>query len=150
MKILNPDNLRIPDEKGATPCLLGNRCRNCGNVVFPKMPVCPSCRANGQMEEIEIGRTGKLYSHTISHFAPKGFTAPAFQIFVDLPEGPRIFALVGAGFPIERGVLEDGMDLRLVVEPLADTPEHKDELTYKYVPANGSKGSKPSGAKADA
>ena len=92
------------------------------------------------MEEIEIGRTGTLYSHTISHFAPKGFTAPAFQMFVDLPEGPRIFALVGAGFPVERGVLEDGMQMKLVIEPLADTPEHKAALTYKYVPsakANG-------------
>jgi hypothetical protein len=29
------------------------------------------------------------------------------------------------------------MEMRLIVEPLADTPEHKDELTYKYVPANG-------------
>ena len=95
------------------------------------------------MDEIEIGRTGRLYSHTISYFAPKGFTAPAFQIFVDLPEGPRIFALVGAGYPVERGVLEDGMLMKLVVEPLADTPEHKDELTYKFVPA-----SKPTGATA--
>jgi len=135
MKVLNPENLRIPTEPGATPCLLGNRCRECSTVVFPKMPVCPSCHRNGVMDEIELGRTGTLYSHTISHFAPKGFTAPAFQIFVDLPEGPRIFSRVGAGYPIARGVLEDGMPRRLVVEPLADTPEHKDELTYKNGPA---------------
>jgi uncharacterized protein len=139
VKILNPDNLRVPTEPGATPCLLGNRCKNCGTTVFPKMPVCPSCHSNGAMEEIEIGRTGKLYSHTISHFAPKGFTAPSFQTFIDLPEGPRIFALVGAGFPVERGVLEDGMEMRLVVEPLADTPEHREELTYKYVPSTGAR-----------
>jgi uncharacterized OB-fold protein len=94
------------------------------------------------MEEIEIGRTGKLYSHTISHFAPRGFTAPAFQIFVDLPEGPRIFSLVGAGFPVERGVLEDGMEMRLVIEPLADTAEHKNELTYKYIPAGKATGAR--------
>ena len=59
MKILNPDNLRVPIEPGATPCLLGNRCRECGTIVFPKMPVCPSCHRNGAMEEVEIGRTGK-------------------------------------------------------------------------------------------
>ena len=90
------------------------------------------------MEEIEIGRTGKLYSHTISYFAPKGFTAPSFQAFIDLPEGPRVFSLIGSKYPVERGVLEDGMEMRLIVEPLADTPEHKDELTYKYVPAQRS------------
>jgi uncharacterized OB-fold protein len=138
VKVLNPDNLRIPSEPGATPCLLGNRCGKCGTVVFPKMPVCPSCHSNGTMQEVEIGRTATLYSHTIAHFAPKGFIAPSFQAFVDLPEGPRIFTLIGGGLPVERGVLEDGMEMRLVVEPLADTPEHKDELTYKYVPASKS------------
>jgi hypothetical protein len=34
-------------------------------------------------------------------------------------------------------VLEDGMAMRLVIEPLADTPENKDRLTYKYVPVPG-------------
>jgi uncharacterized OB-fold protein len=135
VKILNPDNLRVPNETGATPCLLGSRCSKCGTVVFPKMPVCPRCHCNGAMQEVEIGRTGTLYSHTISYFAPKGFVAPAFQAFVDLPEGPRVFTLIGAALPVERGVLEDGMPMRLIVEPLADTPEHRDELTYKYVPA---------------
>lgn len=135
MKVLHPDSLRIPAKPGASPCLLGNRCRACGAVVFPKMPVCPSCRRNGAMEEIEIGRTGKLYSHAIAHVAPQGFTAPFFQVFVDLPEGPRVFSLVGSECPVERGALEDGMEMRLIVEPVADTPERRDELTYKYVPA---------------
>jgi len=92
------------------------------------------------MAEVEIGRTGRLYSHAIAHVAPKGFIAPLFQVFIDLPEGPRIFSLVGAECPVERGVLEDGMQMRLVVEPLADTPEHRDQLTYKYVPARAGGG----------
>jgi uncharacterized OB-fold protein len=90
------------------------------------------------VREARIGRRGWLYSHTIARSAPKGFTAPLFQIFVDLEEGPRIFALVGAECPIENGVLEDGMEMRLVIEPLADTPENRDLLTYKYVPAGAS------------
>jgi uncharacterized OB-fold protein len=142
VKILNPDNLRVPTEPGATPCLLGNRCQQCGTIVFPKMPVCPSCHRNGAMEEVEIGRTGKLYSHTIAYFAPKGFIAPSFQAFIDLPEGPRVFSLIGSKYPVERGVLEDGMEMRLIVEPLADTPEHKDELTCKYVPASKANGAR--------
>lgn len=86
------------------------------------------------MDEVEIGRTGKLYSHTIAYFAPKGFKAPFFQAFIELPEGPRIFSLVGAECPVERGALEEGMEMRLVVEQLADTPENRDVMTYKYVP----------------
>ena len=89
------------------------------------------------MQDIEIGRKGRLFSHTIAHFAPKGFKAPYFQAFIDLDEGPRIFSLIGAQCPVEHGVLEDGMEMRLVVEPLADTPENKDVLSYKYVPAKG-------------
>lgn len=140
MKVLNPENLRLPEKPGDTPCLLGNRCRACKNVVFPKMAVCPACGANGEMAEVEIGRTGRIYSHTIAYFAPKGFNAPYFQVFIDLPEGPRIFSLVGAECPVERGALEDGMEMRLVVEQLADTPENRDVMTYKYVPAkNGAR-----------
>jgi uncharacterized OB-fold protein len=94
------------------------------------------------MQEIEIGRTAKLYSHTIAYVAPKGFTAPYFQAFVDLPEGPRIFSLVGSACRVERGVLEDGMQMRLIVEPVADTPERRDELTYKYLPAQMAAGAR--------
>jgi uncharacterized OB-fold protein len=135
VKVLNLDNLRIPTEPGSTPCLLGSRCVECGTTVFPKVPVCPRCHLNGVMNEVELGRTGTLYSHTIAYVAPQGFTAPLFQVFIDLPEGPRIFSLVGSECPVERGVLEDGMAMRLVVEPVSDTPEAKGRLTYKYVPA---------------
>jgi uncharacterized OB-fold protein len=90
------------------------------------------------MSEVEIGRTAHLFSHTIAYVAPMGFKAPYFQAFVDLPEGPRIFTLIGAECRVESGVLADGMAMRLVIEPLAETPENKGVLTYKYVPADSS------------
>jgi uncharacterized OB-fold protein len=136
--VLHPSSIFLPADPKETPCLLGSRCGTCGTVVFPKMPVCPRCHRNATMHEVKIGRRGRLFSHTIARFAPKGFTAPFFQIFVDLDEGPRIFALVGAECPVEAGVLEDGMEMRLVIEPLAETPENKDLLTYKYIPADAS------------
>jgi len=135
VNVLHRESIFLPPDGKQTPCLLGSRCDKCQTVVFPQMPVCPACLTNGAMQTVEIGRTAKLFSHTIARFAPAGFKAPFFQVFVDLPEGPRIFSLVGAACPIEPGVLEDGMDMRLVLEPLADTPENKDLLTYKYVPA---------------
>jgi uncharacterized OB-fold protein len=138
-------NLFVPDDPQQAPALRGSRCDACATVVFPKMPVCPACRRNGTMQEARIGRAGTLFSHTIARFAPKGFTAPYFQVFVDLDEGPRIFALVGADCPVEDGVLADGMAMRLVVEPLADTPENRDILTYKYVPAAPGASRRPEG-----
>lgn len=142
MSALLSSNSFLPAGKDQIPCLLGSKCAACGTVVFPKMPVCPSCLRNGTMNEVEIGRTGRLYSHTIARIAPKGFKAPFFQAFVDLPEGPRIFALVGAECPVEPGVLEDGMEMRLVIEPLADTPENRNVLTYKYVTEPSQNGGK--------
>jgi uncharacterized OB-fold protein len=130
----------LPDNDGKGPRLLACKCRACGTVVFPKMPVCPSCGGNGKMDDVEIGQRGRLYSFTIAHVAPAGFKAPFLQAFVDLPEGPRIFTLIGAQCPVELGALENGMEMRLVVEPLADTPENRDTLTYKYVPAEMSGG----------
>jgi uncharacterized protein len=130
----------MTSESGQSPALLGAKCSACGTVVFPKMPVCPSCGRNGTMRDVEIGRKGRLYSHTIARFAPNGFKAPFFQAFIDLDEGPRIFSLIGAQCAVENGVLNDGMEMRIVVEPLADTPENKDVLSYKYVPAESETG----------
>jgi uncharacterized OB-fold protein len=89
------------------------------------------------MAEVEIGRTGRLYSHAIARVAPEGFKAPYYQAFVELPEGPRVFALIGREVPVEPGQLVDGEPVRLVVEPLADTPRGHEALTYKYVPLKG-------------
>jgi uncharacterized OB-fold protein len=134
VNVLHPLSVFLPADPGETPCLIGSRCDACATVVFPRIPVCPACHRNGTMQDVRIGRTGKLFSHTIARSAPTGFKAPFFQAFVDLPEGPRIFTLIGSACPVEDGVLEDGMDMRLVIEPLADTPENKDFATYKYVP----------------
>jgi uncharacterized OB-fold protein len=135
VNLLHPASVHVPSEPGESPALIGGRCDACGQVVFPRIPVCPACRRNGTMQDVQIGRTAKLFSHTIARSAPKGFRAPFFQAFVDLPEGPRIFTLIGAECPVEDGALQDGMEMRLVLETLADTPENKDFVTYKYVPA---------------
>ena len=139
MNLLHPASVHVPSEPGEGPALgpalVGSRCDACGQVVFPKIPVCPACHRNGTMKDVQIGRTARLFSHTIARSAPKGFRAPFFQAFVDLPEGPRIFTLIGAECPVEDGALQDGMEMRLVIETLADTPENRDLATYKYVPA---------------
>ena len=137
MNVLHSFGVVMPSDASQSPSLLGGECNACGTVVFPKMPVCPRCARNGTVRDVQIGRKGRLFSHTIAHFAPKGFKAPFYQAFIDLDEGPRIFALIGSACPVQDGVLEDGMEMRLVVEPLADTSGNKEILTYKYVPASG-------------
>lgn len=133
-RLLHPRSVHLPADASETPCLIGARCEACALVVFPATAVCPRCAAM-RMTGARIGRTARLYSHAIAHVAPQGFVAPYYQAFVELPEGPRIFTLIGRDVPVEEGRLVDGAEMRLVVEPLADTPERRHLLTYKYVPA---------------
>jgi scaffold protein (connect acetoacetyl-CoA thiolase and HMG-CoA synthase) len=131
---LLPGAYSVPNGAGEAPHLIGSRCRGCGATVFPKMAVCPACRSAETMEEMAMGSSGRLYNFTIARVAPQGFTAPYFQAFVDIPEGPRIFALISRDVPVEEDALQDGMAMELVIEPIGETPEHLPILTYKYRP----------------
>ena len=135
-EFVDPGIVSIPEDANGSPALRGARCKHCGQHVFPAMPVCPSCLTDGAMEDVEIGRTGCLYSHTIAWFAPAGFKAPYYQAFVDLDEGPRVFTLISSECPVETGFLQDGMSMRLVIEPISELEREKAKWTFKYVPQN--------------
>lgn len=129
-----PGTFCIPVDRPDDPFLLGSRCNACGLTVFPKIPVCPGCRLNGTMETAAIGRTARIFSHTIAHYAPEGFVAPYYQAYLDLPEGPRVFSLISDRVPVMAGVLDDGMEMKLVIEPIANTRKMQGLCTYKYCP----------------
>jgi uncharacterized OB-fold protein len=132
---LLPGAYSVPNGAGERPHLIGSRCRGCGATVFPKMAVCPACRAADTMEDMAMGTSGRLFNYTIARVAPQGFTAPYFQAFIDIPEGPRVFSLISDEVPVEDGMLEDGMAMELVIEPIGATDEDVPILTYKYRPA---------------
>ncbi len=95
-------------------CLLGNRCRSCGRIYFPGRTLCLDCLAE-ELEPIEFGREGKLYSYTISHMASLHFGAPYYAGWIDVPEGIRVFAPLF----VEEGVrLEIGMRMDLSIDEL--------------------------------
>jgi uncharacterized OB-fold protein len=135
--MLVPGLVAMATQPGDQPALIGSRCENCDAVVFPRIGVCPACRKPDTMRPVEIGRTGKLYSFTIARAASVGFTAPYFQAYVDLPEGPRIFALISGSVPVEPQALREGMALELVIEPVRKDASGQPVLTYKYRPLNG-------------
>jgi uncharacterized OB-fold protein len=69
---------------GARPQLIGNRCRLCGLVAFPKTPVCPKCMEKGTMEEALLEGKGKLDSYCIVNAALSGFKMPSIQAVISL------------------------------------------------------------------
>lgn len=126
------------------PRLLGARCRACGTYYFPKhVTFCrnPAC-AGEAFDEVELSRTGALWSYTNACYAPpEPFIAPEpyapFAIAAVELGRERMIVLgpVAAGVGVER--LKVGMTMELVVEPLADG-----KLTWKWRPLD----TRPSGA----
>lgn len=49
--------------------LIGARCSDCDEVVFPKRPQCPKCFTE-TMEEITLSTRGEVFSSTILYKAP--------------------------------------------------------------------------------
>jgi uncharacterized protein len=111
--------------------LVGSKCSSCGKVSFLEREVCPACSSFAGHERVLIGKTGRINNFTVAHVAPAGYTAPYILAFVDLAEGPRIFATI-EGDLATAGRLCLGDEVRLVAEandePTADGP-----VRWRYV-----------------
>ena len=109
--------------------LLAVQCTSCGQIFFPKVNFCFSC-LNQEMEEVVLGRRGKLYSYTIGRLPTARFLPPYLVGMVDMPEGVRIFAPL----KIKEGQdVKIGMDMEVVIEDLWEE-EGKHIMGYKFKP----------------
>jgi len=125
----------------AEPHLLGTRCTTCGTVFFPKADgFCrnPACRGR-DFEEVELSRTGKVWSYTDAQYQPPPPYLPATDPYepfalaaVELDaEQVVILGQVATGYGVDD--LAVGAPVELVVEPLyeIDGVEH---LIYRWRP----------------
>lgn len=125
----------------AEPHLLGTRCTTCGTAFFPRAAgFCrnPECRGR-QLEEVELSRTGKVWSYTDAQYQPpppyipRGEEHRPFAIAaVELAdEAMVVLGQVADGYTVDD--LHVGAEVELVVEPLyeADGVEH---LIYRWRP----------------
>ena len=124
----------VPADPEERPRLLGSRCPACGEHFFPRRHVCAKCLAEG-CEDVELGPRGRLWTWTYVHvplFAKKDKRVDAYGVGqVDLPEGPRVQAiLVG-----ERDDFEIGMELELDLETLRVDESTGDEtVIFRFRP----------------
>jgi len=74
--------------------LLVPHCTSCDRHFFPPMPGCPYCSANAdQIEHVEAGGEGTVYSWIVPHYAFDPIFAkevPYTILTVNLDEGARI------------------------------------------------------------
>ncbi len=123
----------VPAQPGAPPILLGSRCASCAEVFFPRRLVCAKCLHEG-CEDVELTTRGRLWTWTYVHvplFAKKDGSVDSYGVGqVDLPEGPRIQAILVGG-PDD---FEIGMELDLDLETLNQDKDGNDVVIYRFRP----------------
>jgi uncharacterized OB-fold protein len=80
------------------PALLAGRCGRCGANHFPRQQLCPNCRFR-QVESVALDSEGTVYSYTIVHASPPGWSGPvpyALGIVELLGDGIRVEAILTA------------------------------------------------------
>ncbi len=128
---------------GDHPALLGNRCTTCGTYFFPKAAMfCrnPAC-AGTEFDEVELARTGKVWSYTDAQYQPPSpYIVPGdehvpFAIAaVELAdEGLVVLGQVVAGIGVDQ--IKVGEEVELVIDTLYCDDEHE-YLIWKWSPVN--------------
>lgn len=124
----------------AEPHLLGSRCKSCRSYFFPKESMyCrnPGC-ASSEFEEVELSRTGTVWSFTENHYEPPApYMSPdPFEPYtvaaVELAEEKMVvLGQVAEGVPSSE--LKAGMPVELVVEQLFEDDDTS-YLIWKWKP----------------
>jgi uncharacterized OB-fold protein len=124
----------VPDDPNEPPRLLASRCQACGEHFYPRRQVCAKCLHDGT-DDVLLGPTGRLWTWTYVHvplFAKKDGSVDAYGVGqVDLPEGPRIQAILVGG----PDAFEIGMELELDLETLTTDKDGNDVVIYRFKPA---------------
>jgi uncharacterized OB-fold protein len=127
--------------KDGQPVLIGSRCTNCDNHMFPRQDGCPRCMFNEQ-EDVELATRGTLWTWTVQAFPPKSppYLGPVGDDFepygvgyVELPGQLRVEARLTESDPEK---LQIGMDMEIVPHVLCTDDDGNDVVTYAFAPAS--------------
>lgn len=142
-----PDTVAVADGiftmEGGRPRLLGSRCTNCGNHMFPRQRGCPKCMFDEQ-EDVELATTGTLWTWTVQAFPPKAppYLGPVGDDFrpygvgyVELEGQLRVEARLTESDPAKLTV---GMPMELVLDTLGVDEDGNDIVTYAFAPIGDS------------
>ena len=126
----------VPDDPADAPRLLGSRCGSCGEHFFPRRHVCARCLAEG-CEDVLLGPRGRLWTWTYVHvplFAKKDARVDAYGVGqVDLPEGPRVQAILVGG-PEDFRI---GIEMELDLETLRTDDDGREVVIFRFRPVDG-------------
>ncbi|UCE86430.1 MAG: OB-fold domain-containing protein [Deltaproteobacteria bacterium] len=123
----------IPEARGEPPRLLGSRCRSCGEHFFPRRAICARCLSD-DTEDTRLGPRGTLYTYTYVHvpmFGARRAESGGYGVGqVDLPEGPRVQAVLSGG----PGDFRIGMPMELDLETLRENRDGEEVVIFRFRP----------------
>lgn len=122
----------IPSSPSEKPCLIGSKCRSCGEVIFPPRYCCRRCSSR-DLEEVALSRRGKLCSFTSILVKLPGakLEPPYFVGIVELPEGERIRTLLTNSSP---ALLKIGDEMELIIDAVYKDESGREVLGWKFKP----------------
>jgi uncharacterized OB-fold protein len=141
----NAEKKRVPVVKGwfdmDAGLLVGNRCKTCGDVFFPRVISCrnPNCRGR-ELDEITLSTKGKLWSFTTNcykppapYVSPEPFV-PYTIVVVNLDqEKLGVVGQLAQGVALEK--LKEGMEMELIMEALYADKDGTEHIIWKWKPA---------------
>jgi uncharacterized OB-fold protein len=137
-QVLVADGIFRLDDDGR-PVLLGSRCTNCDNHMYPRQSGCPKCMFDEQ-EDIELAGAGTLWTWTVQAFPPKAppYLGPVGDDFepygvgyVELPNQVRVETRLTIGDPEK---LKIGMAMEIVAHVLTIDDDGNEVVTYAFAP----------------
>jgi uncharacterized OB-fold protein len=112
------------------PRLIGGRCAKCGALSFPRAEVCTECMSE-EIEKTALAGDGRVYSFSMVHQAPRGWTTPYALGYVDLADKVRVLAHID----VPASALEIDMPVRLSVGRVGTGPAGEPLMSFTFVKA---------------
>jgi len=120
----HPDLL---EHRDGAPYLKGYRCKNCGQLDFPKLSPCPNCWGE-EFETVKLSTSGKLYSVTDIFIGQAGMQTPYIFGYIDFPENLRIFAQLEG----EPGSFQCDEEVELTAGEIRKNRDGLPLISYKF------------------
>jgi 3-hydroxy-3-methylglutaryl CoA synthase len=114
--------------------LYATKCKGCGVIHFPRRRVCDKCGAKDKMEDLKLGRKGRVYTYTNDHVYLNP-DPPETLAVIDLEGGGRFFGQVVDINPQEMRI---GLEMELSFRKLHDGQDVANYF-WKARPAIGGK-----------
>jgi uncharacterized OB-fold protein len=134
---VDPNRLKITNDDASKGPLegtfIGFNCQECDTTVFGPAIFCQSCTST-QLEAVELGGKGILFSYTIVRIPPAGWPGDVPYVLgqVELPQGPQVLAEV---IDCEHDDLKIGMAVEMTIQAVPAENGGPDKAVYKWRPA---------------